>query len=259
MAPMTAETLMEILRSRLDPNALVRVRRPGSLFQVNLPAFHADGDAVSVFVRPLADGRILVTDLGMTFMRMSYGAKLTDAIESEVAKVAKLNGFELREGRIQARVVARDLMPAIFGLIQTEILAEPIAKESKRRERVARDFRKEVIEFVMSTFGEERTTVGFRDPARDPEGYAAVDVVVRGPRTLAIVAVSSPTAANDALGTKLLTGPSLPNSRWIAVTSDFNALPNRSRARLLREYIVPANSLAADGDAVRARLLDQAA
>jgi len=240
---------------------MVRVRRPGAIFQVSLPSFHADGDAAGLFVRVHGDGRLTVTDLGTTFMRLSYGIKITSAVEAEVARVARANGFEVHEGRIQSTVIARDLVPALFGLMQIETLAEPMAKATRRQERVEVDFRKEVVDFVVATFGAERATVGFHDPTHDPKAYAAIDVVVRGgPRTLAIVAVSSPSAANDALGTKLITAPALEqSSRWIAVTRDFNALPDRSRSRLLREFLVPANSLDHDGDTVRDRLLDQAA
>lgn len=80
-----------------------------------------------------------------------------------------------------------------------------------------------------------------------------------GPRTLAIVAVSSTLVAETAIGTKFLVGPVLDRARWLAVPRDFNALTNKSRSRLLREYDVLANSLAGNTEVVRAKLLDRAA
>lgn len=239
---------------------MVRVRRPGALFQVNLPAMHEDGDGVSIFVKPRKDGRLVVTDLGMTFMRMSYGFNVTDAIVAQVEGVARANGFGIRDGRIQATIEARDLVPAMFGLMQIEVLAEPLAHETRRQERGLVEFRKMVVDLVVGTFGEERTETSFHDAAKDPEGFASVDVVVHGgARTLAVVAVSSTLAAEAAIGTKYMIGPALDRARWLAVPKDFNSLTNRTRSRLLREYDVLANSLAGNSDVVRSKLLDQAA
>lgn len=257
---MTTESLTQALRKGLDPSAMVRVRRPGSLYQLNLPAFHEDGDAVGIFVRPKRDGRVTVTDLGTTFMRLSYGIAITDAIMSQVDSVAQANGFAVHDGEIRSTVDQHDLMPALFGLMQIETLAEPIAHETRRHERVSLEFRQSVVDLVIGVFGSERAVPSFHDAANDPDGHASVDVVVHGgARTLAIAAVSSTLSAETAIGTKFLIGPALDRARWLAVPRDFNALTNRTRSRLLREYDVLASTLAGNADIVRAKLIDQAA
>ena len=68
----TVDSLRDAFTTGLDAAARVRVRRPGSLFQVELPAYMGDGDAAAIYVRPGKNGSVILTDLGSTRTRISY-------------------------------------------------------------------------------------------------------------------------------------------------------------------------------------------
>src|SRR5262245_18674976 len=114
----------EILRAGFGAQATVRARRPGAIFQVNLPAYLADGDAVAVYLRPTADARLTMTDLGHTCMRLSHTRKLTGRILSTIAHLAQRHGFTLEEHRIAATIQREDVLGAALGMIQIQSEAE---------------------------------------------------------------------------------------------------------------------------------------
>ena len=116
----------KILQTCFGSEATVRARRPGVLFQVSLPAYLADGDAVAVYLRPNSDGRLIMTDLGHTCMRLSYTRKLTDQVLAIVADLAQRHGFALEEDRILATIRRQDVLGAVLGMIQIQSETEVV-------------------------------------------------------------------------------------------------------------------------------------
>ena len=128
ITPLTlAESLHNAFASGLDAAARVRVRRPGSLFQVELPAFMGDGDVAAIYVRPAKEERLLVTDLGSTRTRLSYTRKLTGELDEELGRIAEGQGLVFEDGEIRAEVASRDLLATALGLLQVEAQAERLA------------------------------------------------------------------------------------------------------------------------------------
>ena len=68
---------VEILREQFNSHVAVREKRPGVL-QLVAPLFHEDGDMMDIFLdvpkngAPSPQGRIRVSDHGLTLMRLSY-------------------------------------------------------------------------------------------------------------------------------------------------------------------------------------------
>jgi hypothetical protein len=65
------------------------------------------GDAALVFVRPEEDGRVTLTDLGHTCMRLSYTRRLTEKTDAVLRALAERHGFTLKQGEIASNDAAR--------------------------------------------------------------------------------------------------------------------------------------------------------
>jgi len=63
--------VIEHIRLLFNDKARIQEKRPG-IFQLMLPIFHEDGDMIDIFVQSNGPGDILISDFGMTIMRLSY-------------------------------------------------------------------------------------------------------------------------------------------------------------------------------------------
>lgn len=254
----SADSLREAFASGLDASASVRVRRPGSLFQVELPAFMSDGDAAAIFVRPSSAGSLVVTDLGSTRTRLSYERELSAEIDDELARLAELQGLRVEGGEIQVEVAPSELLAAALGLLQVEAQAERIAFTAPRRAREAAKFRKRALELLHEIFGAHLREPYF-DEKSDPDGLFQVDALVEGRKPLAIALVPNDVDAERAVGAKLaLSKLSPPRTRWIAIPRDVERLTSKTRKRLLREYLSVGAAFEEDRGIVEERLRDLA-
>ena len=138
---MSAADLESVLRATLGRTIEVRPRRPNTLYQLEMPAFLADGDASAIFVRPEPDGRVLMTDLGKTCMRLSYTRSLTDELLAALDRLAERHGFRLEEGSLISRMPVTQVAAGALGLVQVEAEAEAVIGVAKARGEQARRFR----------------------------------------------------------------------------------------------------------------------
>jgi len=256
---MTIEDLSGIIRARLDPKAMIFARRP-SVFQVSLPVYMADGDGVSVFVKPRKDGRFVVTDMGMTLMRMSYAGDVPERVERAVERLAESVGFSLKSGEIRCVVASRDVVPALFGLVQIETQAEPMVRERKQAERSMHAFREIVVALLVELFGEQLVELGYHDKTSDPDGLNKLDAIVHTPRPLVVAAIASELAAERAVVNKLELAPGMSTPHhWVAVPRDIGLLPTKAQKRLNRHYWVAGDGLDSGRDVISQRLREMAA
>lgn len=255
----TIEDLNGIIRARIDPEAMVFARRP-SVFQVSLPVYMADGDGVSVFVKPRRDGRFTVTDMGMTLMRMSYAGNVSEKMERSIERLAESVGFSLKGGEIRCVVGSREVVAALFGLVQIETQAEPMMRERRQADRAMHDFRDAVVALLVELFGAQNVELGYHDKATDPEGVCKLDAIVHAARPLVVAAVASELAAERAVVNKLELAPRLRTTHhWIAVPRDIGSLPTRAQKRLNRHYWLAGDGLESGREVVTERLLEMAA
>jgi hypothetical protein len=253
----TAESLHEAFASGLDASARVRVRRPGSVFQVELPAFMGDGDAAAIYVRPGDGERIVVTDLGSTRTRLSYMRKPTGELDEELSQMASRQGLALVEGEIRAEVGMRELVAAALGLLQVEAQAETLATGSRRRTHEATEFRQQVLALLHELFG-KKVREPYFDEKNDPEALYKVDAYIAARRPLAVALVPGDLDAERAVGAKLALRETAPKVRWIAIPRDMERLASRTRKRLVREFITAGSTFAEDREIVGERLRDLA-
>lgn len=229
--------LMHAFTSGLDGQARVRARRPGRIYQIELPAYLADGDVAEVYVRTAPSGRMIVTDLGTTRMRLSYDREITPDIDSHLATFAESQGFNLKQGELQAEVGKGELLAAALGLIQIEAQADRMLAGVRKRQRDAVQFREAVLGLLRELFGDDRLSPDFHDGVADPDRLYAIDALVKGPRPLAIATVPSDLAAERAVIAKAhLEGLVSPSTWWLAIPKDLGRLSSKTQMRLSKAY-----------------------
>ena len=258
---MRAQDLESTLRRAWGESTRVVARRPGKIYEVDVPAYLSDGDAASVFALPLPDGRIRLTDLGHTASRIGYTRKLTPRVAELLSRLADRNGFSLIDWEIRADVPQSELLAGAMGLVQIESSAEAAVSMGLRAAVSTERFRETVRETIRKAFPDAQ--VGFSDP----HGEYSIDAIVAGPRAVVgIAAVPSDIEAERAVAAKLKLDPLLLQElgpdrarRWIALPRDINALTASSRTRLMREYWAPIPVFEAGKALVGEKVLELAA
>lgn len=261
MYRMETEELSQVLRAGFGAEASVRTRRPGALFQVNLPAFLADGDAVSIYLRPGADGRLTVTDLGHTCMRLSYARKLTGAVLATLGDLAQRHGFALEDERLTASVQRHDILSAALGMVQIQSEADVLVDRAIARGKQGETFRRMVREILGEAF-KNRVEFDYHEPG-DTDRLYSLDAMIDEPgASIGVAIVPSTLEAERAVNTKMHLAKTVPAGsrkyRWIAVTRDVSALDRKSQLRLMKEYLVPIPKFEDERDRLALKILDLA-
>ena len=227
------------LRAGFGETAKVRARRPGTIYQIEIPAYLADGDAAAIFVRPGSNGLVVMTDLGHTSMRISYSRKLTPAVDEALDRLARRHGFRHAEGTLASEMPASEIFAGAMGLLQIEAEAEASIATSFARGESAESFRLTVRDAIGAAFG-SACTFDFH-AEDDPQGLYSVDAIIRGFRTTLGVAITATDLdAERAVSVKLRLDPMLPEPhRWVALPRNINELREKTRLRLMKEHLVP--------------------
>jgi hypothetical protein len=235
---MNRQTIHDTLSHRFGEAVRVTAARP-RLYQIELPAYMADGDVAQVFVDARDDGQLRVTDLGQTAMRLSYTRKASDSIDEALGRLAQTHGFKFDSGEFAAIVPIDELIAGAIGLLQIESAAEAASAAAATRGEQAETFKRTVRAELAQAFQAACTFDVTADD--DPDGIFALDAVVRLARgALAISIVPNDLAAEQAVGTKPHVVSAIEDVRaWVAIPRDINSLQNRTRLRLMKEYIVP--------------------
>lgn len=233
---LTIEDVSAAVRDGFGPDVLVSARRPGKIFQVDLPAFMADGDAVSAFIQPGSTRDLFrVTDLANTLMRLTYEQDLTPEMELELEELADRNGFSVREGEVFVETTRRELSAALMGMVQIQACAEAIIRPRTAAAPRAEDFRRLVIEALRAEFRDLVRERVARD--KDSEEFA-IDAVVDLPRPIAVAAVPNDLEAERAIANKLQWGPEQTRFKWLAVPRDLEKLQRKTKGRLISAYFI---------------------
>lgn len=247
--------LTEQLRAGFGSTAKVTTRRPGVIYQVELPAFLADGDAVTLFVKPEPDGRmVVVTDLGQTCMRLSYSREITGSTVDELEKVAMRHGLKFSEGQIFARVPIEHLFTTALALAQTEAEAETHIRARAPKEMAAERFKSAVRQVLREAFG-GMAEYDYRNREVDPEGLYPLDALVsNGDAPVGIAVIPSEADAERAVATRLLLEPQLNREfgrvRWVAFPRNIESLPKKTQARVTHSFEVPLPAIIRPGPAL---------
>lgn len=259
---MNATDLTQLLHTAFGERTLVSARRPDRLFQIAIPAYLTDGDAPSIYVEPLDADRVLMSDQGMTAMRLSYTSAVNDASMNALARLAEQHGFRLQEGSLVAEVKTGEIIAGALGLLQIESEAEATVKASVARGKHGEQFKAMILEVLQASFKEE-CQVSYHDEAIDPKRMWGMDArIAVGAKDLLIAVTPNEAEAERAMASKLFmelhapTGPGVakPNRQWIAIPRDANELESRTRLRLMQQYLVPVPRYEEEPDQLERKL-----
>jgi hypothetical protein len=220
--------------------ATIRVRRPGKLFQVEIPCYLGDGDPALVYVRPETDDAVTVTDLGHTWMRLSYMRRLTQRHEQALQELASRYGLEFRDGRVFTTVPRSEIFAAAIAMAQVQTAAE-VAVTTGGPRLSAERFKKIVREALLEAFA-ERCRLDYRDPS-DAHGLWVLDAAIIGRTWVGIAIVPSDLEAERALANKGHLVPEMEKrgqrNRWVVVPRDIHMLGDTTQKRLMESFLAP--------------------
>ena len=234
---MTVEALSSAVMRGLGDHVSVRSRRPGRLFQVEIPAHLADGDSAIIFVEPSKDGHgYKVSDLAHTVMRLGYTRDVTDHNIEQLGELAERHGFSVTEDSIETHVGERELIGALFGLAQIESSAEDMIRKTSQHGPQAEEFRELVIEALQREFRDAvQVNVAIGGSAK---GDFTIDAVLKLRKTIAVEAIPNDLEAERAIGNRFRAKDTDDIQLWMAVPRELKRLNRRTQDRLVDAFVL---------------------
>jgi len=142
-------------------------RRP-NLFQLMLPYYYPDGDMIEVFLGEQEKDKILIQDMGITLMRLSYEFSMDTKNKQKILREL-LGQFKADEskGNISISAPINEIFPYIMQFVQLITRISDISY--LKREVVKSLFYEYFDSFVVRTFKEKMNVVKDYYPEFDKE------------------------------------------------------------------------------------------
>ncbi len=143
--------VQEILKAEFNQHISFRERRP-NVVQVIAPLFHEDGDMVDLFLDfpKNPEGRIRISDHGMTLMRLSYTYEIDSPTKRRVLdRILSENGVSEENGRFYLETAPDQIYPSLLQFAQT--VAKVSNMQVFKREVVQNLFYETLSEFVLTS------------------------------------------------------------------------------------------------------------
>lgn len=129
---------IELLAGGFNSHVDVREKRPG-VMKLIAPIFHEDGDMVDIFLEELPNGRVRVSDRGLSLMRLSYSFDVdTENKDRIFRRILTENRIQEDRGNLFVDVPPDHLYPAVLNFGQT--VAKVTNMALYRREVIANLF-----------------------------------------------------------------------------------------------------------------------
>ena len=254
---MNVETLARQLAEGYGKTVRIRARRP-HVYQIEVPALLADGDAAQLFVTEATDQTLLMTDLGMTAMRLTYRRALTPDDDKVLSALATRHGFAFEGGVVSSRMPVSELFAGALGMVQVQAQADAAVRLEKARAERSESFKQAVREVLRESF-KDRVEFDYGAQGADPEHLFTIDAAIHGGLLLLVAIVPSDVEAERAIGNKGVHDARLTERhRWAVVPRDLEELSKKSRKRLLKEFLPAGSGFAGEQPGVVARLRDLA-
>jgi hypothetical protein len=118
----------DTLRRQFNACVGIAEARPG-VYQLFLPMAHPDGDPYELYITEGDAGELLLTDLGITLMRLSYAYDLdTDATREIFARILSEAGASEDNGAIVFRARPESLYASVMEFLRiiTQVSTMPL-------------------------------------------------------------------------------------------------------------------------------------
>jgi hypothetical protein len=143
---MNTDLMLQNLRIGFAGHIDVRLKRP-NILKVLVPLFHEDGDMLDIFVEDTEDGRVQISDYGLSLMRLSYDYDINTDTKRRIFQqiLSESNAIE-DNGKIIVKSDIENIYPSVlqFGQIVTRVCSLRL----HRRDVVANLFYEMIDEFV---------------------------------------------------------------------------------------------------------------
>lgn len=224
------EKIIESLKLQMSSNIRFESRNNG-LIQVMLPIYYEDGDMVDIFLQTQSDGKIRISDQGMTLMKLSYYFEInTDNKRKILHQMLRGSDLQIENGIIYSEVEQSKLYRSLIAF--GNAILKISTMEYFKREMVKNLFYEMVDELIAEDYESRYTVHKDYHPIQTKEEYS-VDYCVDLPKPVYIYAVK------DTAKARLVTISSqefkLNNikNHSIVVYEDFDTIQSQDRKRIL--------------------------
>ncbi|MBU1095903.1 MAG: DUF1828 domain-containing protein [Bacteroidetes bacterium] len=115
--------------------------------QVVIPMYAEDGDLYELFVKESDEGKYIITDCGITIMRLSYSYEINSDRKREILnKIIRSNNVELKNGEILVETNLSEFENSVFKLAQ--VIAKVSNMSIYSKEVIKSLFFEQLEEFV---------------------------------------------------------------------------------------------------------------
>jgi hypothetical protein len=111
--------ILEYINACFNNNIRIKEKRPG-IFQLYLPMYHEDGDMIEIYIEKSNNGSYILSDYGMTLMRLSYSYEIdTENKEKIFQRILSENQLSEDNGNIYYLSKPETLYSDILHVCQT--------------------------------------------------------------------------------------------------------------------------------------------
>lgn len=220
---------LELLKYQFNNKITFQEKRPG-IYQLIAPFYHEDGDMIDIFLEPTGQGRVRISDYGMTLMHLSYSYDIDTSNKERIfEKIITENGLNEQDGNIYFEIDSANLYAAILQYAQT------VAKVSNMRQ-----FRREVVQSLFYEMLDDFIFTNLNNyipiksefPILERDDLEVDYAFHKGIKPVYLFGVKDPSKARLTTISCLEFQKAKLNFNSIVVHEEFDLLPKKDRSRL---------------------------
>lgn len=230
---LTNENIISSLRAQLSESISTLEIAPGT-FQIMAPFYHADGDMVEIYVKPsyTDDNTVMITDKGMTWMRLSYTEDMkSESIKRQIESIVKTQRLELNDGEIMCQAPLQSLVSFVGYFAQSIAKVMSISAIDNKAKRS--QFLEMFNTFVTEELG-VFSPISNYSPIKEEEDYT-VDFALKSSndKSFYIYPVNNSAKAREVMANFLMFQKYSVNFLGMVVFEEFDNIPQKDIRRLL--------------------------
>lgn len=199
--------------------------------QVMLPIYYEDGDMVDIFIEPRGANETLISDCGMTLMKLSYYYEINTDNKSRILnQIIASNVLEYENGVISKIVDNKKLYSSLIGFGNT--IMKISTMNYFKREMIKNLFYEMMDEVVTQVFDTQFSVIRQYNPIKGKDEYQ-VDYCLLAPKPVFIYAVKDTTKARLVTISAQEFKLNKIHSNSIVVYEDFISIQQSDQKRIL--------------------------
>jgi hypothetical protein len=227
---MDFENILNILKQDFNNRVALKKRKEG-VYQLFAPMYHEDGDMIEIFLTLNGDGKIRITDLAMTLMRLTYSYEIDTPNKERIYKlILSQNHINEDNGKLYIDVSEDDLYSGILQLAQ--VIAKISNMKIYKRELIRSLFMEMLTEFIMTELKDYGPMPDYY-PIEGHEEYKVDFCFNHRPRPIYLFGVPDSAHARLATISCLKFQTEKLKFRSVAVLEDLDLLGKKDQARLM--------------------------